>query len=58
MEADLVDTNQPLPATLSRDQRSFFNAVRKLKLDVGQLVPVHGNPIPWSSFSKVASTTN
>ena len=36
IEADLVDTNVPLPATLSRDQQGFFRAVQKLKLDVGQ----------------------
>ena len=58
VEADLVDTNAPLPATLSRDQRSFYNAVRKLKLDVSQLVPIHGKPIPWSDLATVASRTN
>jgi glyoxylase-like metal-dependent hydrolase (beta-lactamase superfamily II) len=58
VEADLVDTTAPLPATLSRDQRSFFNAVRKLKLDVSQLVPIHGKPIPWSDFATVAGRTN
>ena len=51
VEADLVDTNAPLPATLSRDQRSFYNAVRKLKLDVSQLVPIHGKPIPWADLA-------
>jgi glyoxylase-like metal-dependent hydrolase (beta-lactamase superfamily II) len=55
LEADLVDTIAPLPAALTRDQRSFYNAVQKLKLDVGRIVPVHGNPIPWSDFAKVAS---
>jgi glyoxylase-like metal-dependent hydrolase (beta-lactamase superfamily II) len=58
IEADLIDTIAPLPAALSRDQRSFFNAVRKLKLDVSQLVPIHGKPIPWSDFAAVASKTN
>src|SRR6267378_2478845 len=54
LEADLVDTNEALPATLSRDQQSFFNAVRILKLDPARIVPVHGKPIPWSDFSKIA----
>jgi hypothetical protein len=58
VEADLVDTTAPLPATLSRDQRSFYNAVRKLKLDVSQLVPIHGKPIPWADLVAVASRTN
>ncbi len=54
IEADLVDTNVPLPTTLSRDQRTFYNNVQKLKLDVGQVVPIHGKPIPWTDFSKIA----
>jgi hypothetical protein len=54
LQADLVDTIDPLPAQLSADQRSFVNAVRKLKLDVGDLVPMHGRPIPWA---KVAAMT-
>ena len=29
------------------DQRSFFNAVRKLGLNASQVVPVHGRPAPW-----------
>jgi hypothetical protein len=55
LEADLVDTNEPLPATLSRDQQNFVNAVRMLKLDPARIVPVHGKPIPWSDFAKIAS---
>jgi hypothetical protein len=55
LEADLLDTNRPLPTALSRDQRSFYNAVQRLKLDVGQIVPVHGNPVPWSEFAKAAA---
>ncbi len=54
IEADLVNTFDALPAALSNDQRSFFNAVQKLKLDVTQLVPVHGKPIPWTSFAELA----
>jgi hypothetical protein len=54
LEADLVNTLEPLPATVSGDQRSFFNAVQKLKLDVERLVPVHGRPIPWTMFESVA----
>ena len=51
IEADLVDTNEPLPARLTPDQQSFYNAVRTLKLDAAQIVPVHGNPIPWADFA-------
>ena len=49
-----VDTNEALPTTLSRDQNSFLNAVRLLKLDPARIVPVHGKPIPWSDFAKIA----
>jgi hypothetical protein len=55
LEADLVNTFEPMPARVSGDQRSFFNAVRKLKLDVSQLVPMHGKPIPWATFDAAAS---
>jgi glyoxylase-like metal-dependent hydrolase (beta-lactamase superfamily II) len=58
IEADLVDTHVPLPATLSRDQQAFYRAVEKLKLDVGQLVPIHGKPIAWSDFARLATRTN
>ena len=58
LQADLVNTVDPLPTTISGDQRSFLNAVRKLKLDVGQLVPMHGRPIPWATFEAAARGTN
>jgi hypothetical protein len=51
-EADLLDTNLPRPATPTRDQTSFFNAVTKLGLEVAQIVPVHGQPVPWADFVK------
>jgi len=54
LEADLVDTFEPLPSRISGDQRSFFNAVQKLKLDVARLVPTHGRPIPWAAFDTAA----
>jgi glyoxylase-like metal-dependent hydrolase (beta-lactamase superfamily II) len=52
IQADLVNTFEPLPPAMSGDQRSFFNAVQKLRLDVAQLVPVHGQPIAWASFAR------
>jgi glyoxylase-like metal-dependent hydrolase (beta-lactamase superfamily II) len=58
IEADLIDTLVPLPATLSRDQQAFLRAVQKLKLDVAQLVPIHGKPIPWGDVARLASRTN
>jgi hypothetical protein len=52
MEADLLDTNQPAPAAPSTDQVSFYNAVRKLNLNVSQIVPVHGSPVAWSDVRR------
>jgi hypothetical protein len=52
LEADLLGTNQPAAATPSSDQVSFYNAVRKLKLNVSQVVPVHGSPVAWSDVSR------
>jgi glyoxylase-like metal-dependent hydrolase (beta-lactamase superfamily II) len=49
-EADLLDTDQPRPAAPTPDQRSFFNAVRKLGLSPSQIVPVHGRPVAWPNL--------
>jgi glyoxylase-like metal-dependent hydrolase (beta-lactamase superfamily II) len=49
-EADLVDTTQPRSAAPTSDQRSFFNAVKKLGLEPVQIVPVHGRPVPWADL--------
>jgi glyoxylase-like metal-dependent hydrolase (beta-lactamase superfamily II) len=50
-EADLLDTDRPRPATPTADQRSFYNAVTRLGLDVAQIVPVHGKPAPWAAVA-------
>ena len=52
-EADLFNTDQPRPAKPTRDHVSFRNAVRKLGLDVAQIVPVHGAPVLWSEFARL-----
>jgi glyoxylase-like metal-dependent hydrolase (beta-lactamase superfamily II) len=52
LEADLLDTNQPAPMTPSSDQISFYNAVRKLQLNVSQIVPVHGSPVRWADVHR------
>ncbi len=55
-EADLFDTHVPPPASPTAANRSFFNEVRALKLDVAQVVPIHGKPVPWSEFLKAMGT--
>ena len=31
----------------------FRNQVRALKLDVQQIIPIHGRPLPWADFEKM-----
>ena len=51
-EADLFDTFEPPPATPTPAMRSFINEVHRLKLNVETIAPVHGKPVPWSTFVK------
>ena len=53
IESDIVNTNNPLPAMPTRDQQKLYDEVKALKLDVAQIVPIHGKPIPWSDFAKL-----
>jgi glyoxylase-like metal-dependent hydrolase (beta-lactamase superfamily II) len=55
-EADLLDTNQPRPATPTGDQVSFHTAVTRLGLDVARIVPVHGDPVAWADFAGAFKT--
>ena len=49
-EADLFDTHEaPKPAQIPA-MRSFYNQVQRMKLDVATVAPVHGKPVPWSTF--------
>jgi hypothetical protein len=49
-EADLFDTHEPPKAAQMPAMRSFYNQVQRMKLDVGTVAPVHGKPVPWSTF--------
>jgi glyoxylase-like metal-dependent hydrolase (beta-lactamase superfamily II) len=49
-QADLFDTHEPpRPAQLPA-MRTFATQVARLKLDVQTVAPVHGRPVPWSTF--------
>jgi glyoxylase-like metal-dependent hydrolase (beta-lactamase superfamily II) len=52
LENDIVNTNN-LPTEPTRDMRTLYNQVRLLKLDVQQIVPIHGRPMAWSDFAKM-----
>jgi len=53
IEADLLDTHEPLPSAPTPANRILYNEVRQLRLDVSRVVPIHGKPVPWSDFLKV-----
>jgi glyoxylase-like metal-dependent hydrolase (beta-lactamase superfamily II) len=52
IENDIVNTNN-LPAMPTRDMTTLYRQVQALKLDVQQIVPIHGQPMPWSDFAKM-----
>jgi len=49
-EADLYDTHEPPRAAMLPSMQSFLNQVQRMKLDVATVAPVHGKPVPWSTF--------
>ncbi|HVH27859.1 MAG TPA: MBL fold metallo-hydrolase [Vicinamibacterales bacterium] len=53
IEADLFDTHEPTPAAPTPANTTFYRNVQMLKLNVAQIVPIHGNPVPWTEFLKV-----
>ena len=51
-QADLFDTHEPPRRPPTPAMRSFWNQVKRMKLDVTTIAPVHGRPVPWSDFVK------
>jgi glyoxylase-like metal-dependent hydrolase (beta-lactamase superfamily II) len=49
-QADLFDTHEPPKAAQLPAMRTLANQVARMKLDVATLAPVHGPPVPWSTF--------
>ncbi len=52
-EADLFDSHLPKPWRASAATRSLATVVRTLKLDVSEIVPIHGQPVAWSEFAAI-----
>jgi hypothetical protein len=50
MQANLFDTHEPPPATPTPAMVSFYRTMRTLGLDVTTIAPVHGKPVPMSTF--------
>lgn len=60
IEADLFTPpapNAPPPPTASAASMSLYNNVQRLKLDVAQIVPLHGRVFPWADFVKIVGTS-
>jgi hypothetical protein len=49
IEADLYDPS-PGNASPNEANRSFYNHVKRLGLDVSTIAPIHGRAVPWSNF--------
>ena len=55
-EADLFDTHEAPKAAQMPAMRSFYNQVQRMKLNVATVAPVHGKPVPWSTFMAALGT--
>ena len=53
IEADLFDSFEPNIGNASDSNRSLFNHVQRLGLDVETLVPIHGEPTTWEDFVSI-----
>jgi len=49
-QADLFNTHEPHTGPPTPAMTSFWNQVRRMKLDVATIAPVHGRPVPWSTL--------
>jgi hypothetical protein len=41
------------PANISQSAIALYNNIKRLKLDVSQHVPIHGNPGPQADFERI-----
>ena len=55
-QADLFDTHEPPKMAQLAAMRSLANQVARMKLQVDTLAPVHGTPVPWSTFTAALSS--
>ena len=60
VEADMFTPpapNAPLPTTITPANRTFYNNVQRLKLDVTTIAPIHGGRVyPWGDFVKIVNS--
>ena len=58
IEADLFDSFSAEPTQPTDANRSLYRHVQRLGLDVKTIVPIHGQPVPWSEFLELIERTN
>ena len=56
-DADLFDTHELHTGPPTPAMTSFWNQVKRMKLGVTTIAPVHGRPVPWSEFEKVMNAS-
>jgi glyoxylase-like metal-dependent hydrolase (beta-lactamase superfamily II) len=49
-QADLFDTHEPPRAAQLASMRSLATQAARMRLDIATLAPVHGKPVPWTTF--------
>ena len=60
VEADLYNPPAPgaaLPAAPSVSNLTFYENVKRLKLDIAQIAPIHGRVVPMSEFLQLVGKT-
>ena len=60
VEADLYNPpapGGPSPGTPNASNRAFYRNLKRLKLDVNTIVPIHGRPGPMSAFVELIGRT-
>src|SRR5262245_63854614 len=55
-QADLFDTHESPRASQLPAMRSLANQVARMKLAIDTLAPVHGKPVPWTTFESALKT--
>jgi glyoxylase-like metal-dependent hydrolase (beta-lactamase superfamily II) len=55
-EADLFDTHEAPRQSQLAAMRQFNTQVTRMKLDVATIAPVHGKPVPFSTFTQALGT--
>lgn len=53
VEADLYDTHEAAANAPTAVHRAFRSNVQQMGLEISSIVPIHGQPVPWTDFLKL-----